>query len=120
MTATLEITLDAVDVEQAVAFWGAALGYERLYDRRPFVVLGPPADNAGPRVVIQRVDRVTGDKSPVHLDLRVEDPDSEVARLTGLGATIRGEFDDTVVGGSKWTTLADPQGTLFCVVSARR
>jgi hypothetical protein len=113
------VTLDATDVERSVAFWQAALGYQRLYERDPYVVLGPPAGDARPRLLIQRVDRVTADKSPVHLDLRVPDPEAEVVRLVGLGATVRWEMDDTGAGGAKWTTLADPQGTVFCVAGPR-
>jgi predicted enzyme related to lactoylglutathione lyase len=119
VSATVEITLDATDVEAAVAFWRAALGYERLYDRDPFVVLGPPPGDTRPSVLIQRVDRVTADKSPVHLDLRSDDPDAEVARLIALGATIQYQVDDRARGGGRWTTLTDPQGTVFCVAPAR-
>jgi catechol 2,3-dioxygenase-like lactoylglutathione lyase family enzyme len=116
----IEVTLDAVDVERAVAFWRAALGYERLHDRYPYVVLGPPRGAAGPHVVIQKVERITADKTPVHLDLRVDDRGAEVVRLVSLGATVRWEVDDTAVGGEHWTTLADPQGTLFCIAPARK
>jgi predicted enzyme related to lactoylglutathione lyase len=115
----LDVTLDAVDAERAAAFWQAALGYERLYDRYPYVVLGPSSGMAGPRVLIQSVERVSSDKTPVHLDLRVEDRAAEVARLVALGATVRWEADDTEQGGGRWTTLADPQGILFCVVAER-
>ena len=31
MTASIEVTMDAVDAEAAAAFWQAALGYRRLY-----------------------------------------------------------------------------------------
>ncbi len=119
MTASIEVTIDAVDVEQAVAFWQAALGYERLYDRDPFVVLGPPPDDHRPRVVVQRVEFLDPGKTRVHLDLRVDEPEVEVARLLSLGASVRWEVDDTAAGGSRWTTLADPQGTVFCVCTAR-
>ena len=119
MTASIEVTIDAVDVEPIVSFWRAALGYERVYDRDPFVVLGPPPGDSRPRVLVQRVDAVAPGKTPVHMDLRVDDPDAEVVRLVGLGATVRWEVDETSAGGSRWTTMADPQGTLFCVCPAR-
>ncbi len=119
VTASIEVTMDAVDVETTVAFWQAALGYERMYDRDPFVVLGPPAGDYRPRVLVQRVDALPAGKAPVHLDLRVDDPEAEVARLVRLGATVRWEVDERERGGSHWTTLADPQGALFCVCPAR-
>lgn len=83
--------MDAVDVEPVVAFWLAALGYERLYERDPFVVLGPPTGDPRPRVIVQRVDAVTPGKARVHMDLRVDDPEAEVARLAGLGAAVAWE-----------------------------
>ena len=53
------------------------------------------------------------------MDLRVEDPEAEVIRLQGLGATVAWRVDETDRGGSKWTTMASPQGTLFCVCPVR-
>lgn len=120
MTSSIEVTIDAVDVEPIVVFWEAALGYRRLYEREPYVVLGPPADDARPRLVIQRVQSVTLDKTPVHVDLRVDDPDAEVARLQALGASVEWVVDETPSGFIRWTTMADPQGTLFCVCPARK
>ena len=119
MTASLEVVLDAVEPEEAAAFWAAALGYERLYERGPFIVLGPPPGDIRPRVLIQRVEEVASGKSPVHLDLRVDDPETEVRRLEGLGATVAWRVDDRDRGGSAWTTMTAPHGTLFCVCPAR-
>ena len=119
MTASVEITVDAVDAERAAAFWSTALGYDRLYERDPYIVLAPPPPHPGPRVVIQRVDTIVSGKTPVHLDLRVDDPDAEVSRLQALGATVEWVVDETASGFIRWTTMADPQGTLFCVCPAR-
>ena len=120
MTASVEVTIDAVDADPVASFWEAALGYDRLYEREPYIVLGPPPGDARPRLVIQRVQRVTSDKTPVHIDLRVDDPDSEVARLQALGASVEWVVDETDSGFIRWTTMADPQGTLFCVCPARK
>ena len=95
MTASVEVTIDAVDADPVVTFWQAALGYDRLYERDPYIVLGPPHGDARPRLVIQRVPSVTPDKTPVHIDLRVDDPDAEVARLQALGATVEWVVDET-------------------------
>ena len=102
-----------------MTFWQAALGYERRSARGPFVVLVPPVADTRPAVVIQQVDAIGPGKNPVHLDLRVDDVDAEVARLRGLGATVEWTIDETADGGSRWTTMSDPQGTLFCVCTAR-
>jgi predicted enzyme related to lactoylglutathione lyase len=119
VTASLEVTLDALDPEAAASFWSRALGYERLYERGRYIVLAPQPGDARPRLVIQRVDELTNDKTPVHLDLRVDDPDGEVERLKALGATVAWVVDETHLGLSRWTTMTDPQGTLFCVCPAR-
>ncbi len=120
MTASIEVTLDAVDTEPIATFWAAALGYGRLYEREPYIVLGPPPGDTRPRLVIQRVEGVTLDKTRVHMDLRVDDPGTEVRRLQELGATVEWVVDETSSGFIRWTTMADPQGTLFCVCPARK
>lgn len=122
MTASIEVTIDAADAdaERLAAFWREALGYRLLYERQPYIVIGPPPGDPRPRVLIQRVDRVTPGKTPVHMDLRVDDPDAEVARLLALGARIEWEIDETEAGFIRWTTMSDPQGTLFCVCPARK
>ena len=62
---------------------------------------------------------MTAEKTPVHLDLRVYDPQVEVERLLGLGARVAWVIDESSRGFIRWTTMADPQGTLFCVCPAR-
>ena len=126
---SLEITIDAVDAEGSARFWAAALGYRRLYERDPYVVLGPasgssppgvsgsrPQGASGPRVVVQRVAERCSGKSPVHLDLRVADPPSEVRRLVRLGARVERVVEEA---GTQWTVMADPEGTPFCVCRRR-
>jgi predicted enzyme related to lactoylglutathione lyase len=117
---TLEITIDAEDTEAAAVFWQGALGYERVRERRSYVILAAPPGDARPMLIIQHVDAVTPGKSRVHLDLRVRDPEAEVQRLTQLGATALRVVDETEQGGSRWTVMVDPQGTIFCVCPARR
>jgi hypothetical protein len=112
---SLEITIDAVDVEAAARFWAGALGYERLYERPPYVVLGPNG-RSWPRLVVQQVAGLPSGKSRVHIDLRVRDPAVEVRRLEALGATV----DEIVIeAGKSWTVMLDPVGTVFCVCPAR-
>ena len=112
---SLEITIDASDLEASAAFWSAALGYERLYERPPYVVLAPLA-GAAPRVLIQQVGTVGASKGRVHLDLRVHDPAREVARLVQLGANVQ---EVVAEAATSWTVMTDPAGTPFCVCSAR-
>ena len=72
-----------------------------------------------PLLLIQRVDAVSPGKTAVHLDIRVENPEAEVARLEALGARVAWRVDETDRGGSSWTTMAAPHGTLFCVLRIR-
>ena len=119
MSSSIEIVVDAVDSDAAAAFWKEALGYERLYERGAYTALGPPEGDTRPLLLIQRVDVVSPGKTAVHLDIRVDDPEAEVARLEGLGARVAWRVDETDRGGSRWTTMAAPHGTLFCVLRIR-
>ena len=89
-----------------------------MYTREPYIVLGPPPGDARPRRD-ERVQSVSPDKTPVHMDLRVDDPEAEVVRLQALGASVEWVVDETSSGFIRWTTMADPQGTLFCVCPSR-
>lgn len=116
---TLEVTIDAVDAEPVADWWAEALGYRRLYERPPYVVLAPAAGDARPRLIVQQVEAVTADKTPVHLDLRVDEPDDVVERMKDRGATVEWVIDEADDGFIRWTTMKDPWGMLFCVCPAR-
>ncbi len=51
-------------------------------------------------------------KNRLHLDLRPDDRDAEVARLVALGAY----RVDVGQGEPTWIVLADPEGNEFCVL----
>lgn len=115
------IVMGAADVERAVGFWAAALGYRphRFPDSaNDFTILVPP-DGVGTRVALQRADGVADAHPRLHVDLVVEsraEQAGEVERLVVLGAERidwdgYGDDDDFVV-------LADPEGNRFCVVNA--
>jgi predicted enzyme related to lactoylglutathione lyase len=95
------------DLNQAAAFWGAALGmpvrelpadeaalYKRLED---------PAH--GLNIEVQKVDHA----SRVHLDIETDDVDAEVSRLEKLGAK-------RVQAVRTWWVMEAPTGQRFCVV----
>jgi predicted enzyme related to lactoylglutathione lyase len=65
-------------------------------------------------MLLQQVPEPKQGKNRMHLDLRVADSETEVARLVALGARIlQGPHDDE----GHWTTvLADPEGNEFCVI----
>lgn len=109
----LVFVLDCRDPDALADFWAAALGYERGGFDPPYVALTDPSGN-GPRLLLQRVPEPKTAKNRMHPDLRVADMDAELARVTGLGATVvRGPFVDD---GWPTTVLADPEGNEFCLI----
>ena len=114
------IVLGADDVDRAVAFWGAAFGYEviRFPDSDDdFTILVPP-DRVGTRIAVHRSAAPTQERPRVHLDLVVDshaEQLSEIDRLVGLGAT-RVPWD--YPSDPDFVVLADTEGNRFCVVDS--
>jgi predicted enzyme related to lactoylglutathione lyase len=111
----LVVVVDCADLERAAGFWTAALGY---------VTEGPaagryqsllPSDGPGVEILLQRTADAKHGKNRVHLDLRTPDLDSEIARVTQLGATVLTASPITEYGWT-WHILADPDGNEFCVL----
>lgn len=72
-------------------------------------VLVEPGSGGGPRFFFQRVPEAKVTKNRVHLDLRCEDVDAEVARVQQLGGRVLAVHPDHVV-------LADPEGNELCLL----
>jgi predicted enzyme related to lactoylglutathione lyase len=105
------VVIDAADLEEAVAFWSAALDTPVVTGdpaRDRYVSLGQAG--GGLRLLLQRVpERGHGDNA-MHLDLETDDPRAEVARLTAIGAR-----RERPLGQGAWV-LRDPAGNRFCVI----
>jgi len=107
----LLIDCNTPDVDEAAAFWAAALG--RAIDREHpgtrgnYRMLETPADE--PIVEIQRVEH----ESRVHIDIETDDIPAEVARLENLGAKVARRLE-------RWVVMQAPTGQRFCVVQAQR
>ena len=100
------IVLQVADAERAGAFWSQALGYQRRADNPDFLV--PPAGDL-PGLHLDTSDRT-------HLDLWAADATeqrAEADRLIALGAT---EVDWDYPDDADFIVLADPDGTLFCII----
>ncbi|TYL49591.1 VOC family protein [Nocardioides sp. BGMRC 2183] len=100
------VVLRVSDVDRAGEFWSRALGYARQPHNPAFLV---PDDGRGARLHLDQDDRA-------HLDLWVDseaEQRAEVDRLLVLGAQ-RVEWDYPV--DADFVVLADPAGTLFCIV----
>ena len=105
------VVIDAADLQQAAAFWSAALDTTVLTGdpaQDQYVSLGQAA--GGLRLLLQRVPERGGDKNAVHLDLETDNPQAEVARLTAIGAS-----RERPLGHGAWV-LQDPAGNRFCVI----
>jgi hypothetical protein len=84
----------------------ASLGIHDREDDPTVLVTGP-----GPRLFFQLVGEGKVVKNRLHLDLTAAAPEAEIARLTGLGASVLARYDGHV-------TLADPEGNEFCLMIA--
>jgi hypothetical protein len=112
-------SVDCADPRSLATFWQQALGWRCTYEHDDEVVLEPPAgspeDGVAPDMLFLRVPEPKAVKNRIHLDLRPDDRDAEVARLEALGAT---RVDIGQTGEETWVVLADPEGNEFCVLRA--
>lgn len=101
--------LNVTDTTAAGKFWSAALGYTREARHPDFLI--PSRNEEGVRLHLDESDRT-------HLDLWADDEADQAAqveRLISLGARrVAWDYPD----GADFVVLADPSGTLFCVVAA--
>ena len=101
------------DVPPEIEEWAERLIAEGKLDPTGWALLVPRAGD-GPRLLFQRRPKSATESIPIHLDLSAEDRETEVERLTGLGATVvETKTSDTF--GETWTVMRDPEGNGFCV-----
>jgi hypothetical protein len=126
--AIASVTFDCADALAVGRFWSAALN--RPLDpkassdfatigfagRRDQVGWAPVERDAHPTWMFVGVPEPKVAKNRMHLDLMTPDPETEVARLVGLGATRVADVEEY---GYEWTVMADPEGNEFCVARAR-
>jgi predicted enzyme related to lactoylglutathione lyase len=65
-----------------------------------------------PRLLFQRREKSRPASYPIHLDLRADDREAEVARLTALGASVE---ETRSSARHAWTVMRDPESNPFCV-----
>jgi Glyoxalase-like domain len=111
------VVIDCNDFGRMSSFWQEALRY---VPREPadddWVVLRDP-DGRNVNVSLQQVPEKRSGKNRLHLDLYTDDPEGEVERLLGIGASrhVRAPESD-----EDFVVLEDPEGNLFCVVDKRQ
>ncbi|MGY1883912.1 VOC family protein [Blastococcus sp. SYSU DS0753] len=107
--------MEAQDPATLARFWASVTGSTPSPPGDGTVYL-PPAGNSGFAMFFRPRQGSRPERQAVHLDLTVPwgSRQSEVERLIRLGATYRWDVLDEVPH-AQWTTLADPEGNLFCV-----
>jgi hypothetical protein len=128
MARLADIVIDCAHPAALARFWAASLdGYavapyddEELERLRSIGIENPEEDpsvlvaatSERPRLWFQRVPEPERTKNRVHLDLRADDLDREVTRLTALGATVVSDQPtaDLIV-------MRDPEGNEFCLLA---
>jgi hypothetical protein len=121
------VAFDCLDALVVGRFWSAAIG--RPLDpgasgefasigfrgRRDRAGWGPAEGDAEPTWLFARVPEPKLVKNRLHLDVIAADPEAEIARLVGLGAT---RVADREEYGYTWTLMADPEGNEFDLAKA--
>ena len=109
-----QVVVDAREPRRLGRWWAEALGWVIVHDTEDEVEIRPDADTVPGLLFIAVTDAKAG-KNRLHIDLRPDDRDAEVARLVALGAT----RVDIGQGDVPWVVLTDPEGNEFCVLSSR-
>jgi predicted enzyme related to lactoylglutathione lyase len=119
MTTTLyAVTFDCGDAAALAGFWAGVLGRSVDDGATPeFASIGleSPASSRPHWMFVQVPEGKTA-KNRMHTDLIIDVADlaAETERLLGLGAVKLAEHED---GGTRWVTLADPEGNEFDVMA---
>ena len=108
------INMEAHNPTQLAAFWAAVTGAQPSVGEDH--VFLPAVGPDGFAMFFQAMTLPRPDHQTFHVDLTVPWGlrQSEVERLIGLGATHQWDVLDEVPH-VQWTTLADPEGNLFCI-----
>ena len=113
------IVVDTVDPGSLGRWWADFLGWRITFEDADELVLEPPVgspeDGTSPDLLFGRVPETKHIKNRLHIDLRPDDQEREVARAEALGASRIdvGQTDDVT-----WVVLADPEGNEFCILQA--
>jgi catechol 2,3-dioxygenase-like lactoylglutathione lyase family enzyme len=108
------VAVDCADTLAVARFWSEALGLPIKPEASAFFAAldgGPD----GPDWFFLKVPEGKAVKNRVHVDLQADDPEAEIARLVGLGATRSADKNEW---GFRWTVMADIEGNEFCVAGS--
>jgi predicted enzyme related to lactoylglutathione lyase len=116
------VVVDCADPRALAAFWGEAMDWA-LHEVTDEHAVLRSAKGVGPYLEFLRTPGATtgwdrAARPRIHLDLRPypgDDQEAEAARLRALGAA----DIDFGQGDVPWTSLADPEGNEFCILTPR-
>ena len=108
------ITIDTADALPLARWWAEQTGGSIVAENEGWFVTVALGDGQ-PMLAFQQVEDPTPGKNRIHLDVTTADRETEVRRLIAAGATLIAERE---MPGLSWTTLADPNGSQFCVDDA--
>ncbi|HEY8674544.1 MAG TPA: VOC family protein [Candidatus Dormibacteraeota bacterium] len=109
------VTIDCNDALRVGTFWAELLNLPLGADQDGTEYWVEPGGDCADILFLAVPDAKTV-KSRLHIDLRPDDRDAEVARALALGAT----HIDIGQGTQTWVVLADPEGNEFCILRALR
>jgi catechol 2,3-dioxygenase-like lactoylglutathione lyase family enzyme len=104
--------INVADLDRAISFWTAALGYIVRSSDPDFAVLTDPKRRWS-NVSLQLSPTPKQGRNRVHLDLYTPDQRGEVARLEGLGAQ---HIPWKYPPDADFVVMTDPDGNEFCVI----
>jgi hypothetical protein len=122
------VTFSCAEPKRLGAFWTSALGWNEEVIDESFIktLLAAGMDErqtdsfyvtresptSRPSFLFQRREKSRPASYPIHLDFRTDDRESEILRLTSLGATVEQTKSDDE---RTWTIMRDPESNPFCV-----
>ena len=106
----VHIVFDCADAEKLASFWAAALRRDVDPEANAFFATVGRPDPGQVTLMFLQVPEGKQGKNRMHLDLAGDDWETELVRLTELGAVRVGEFHEY---GMRWFTLRDPEGNEF-------
>jgi Glyoxalase-like domain len=109
------IVVDCRDLPRMIGFWQEALHYvpRDPADEEGVVLMDPTG--RGPNLTLSLTEEGPLEENRLHLDLYSSEPESEVTRPLGLGATLIRPADPT----HDFVTLTDPDGNVFDVIAKK-
>lgn len=108
--------INVTDLNRAIAFWTAALGYEVDHANEDWATLTDPQKRYGD-VALQLTDKPKSGLNRLHLDLHADDQLAEVARLESLGADRPAWHYEPA---EDFIVMTDPDGNEFCVIDPNK